>query len=203
MPKKVYESDNIQALADKMRELTGTSTQYTTYDFADGVEQVYNVGYEKGYDDGKSQGGGGGGNSDPYGVEEMLTTLPFLRKVETNMQEDGSITCSSGLIVGTFDTTIRLFVVLPWITEVGEYAFDPFYTYEWPFYVIFLPKTPPIVGWQGMWASDGGNNPPQAIFVPDESIEAYKTTTNLADFADIMKPLSQYNGEGYYGGLMQ
>ena len=132
----------------------------------------------------------------------MLTTLPFLRKVETNRQEDGSIVCSSGLIVGTFDSTIRLFVVLPWITEVGEYAFDPFNTYEWPFYAIFLPKTPPIVGWQGMWASDGGNNPPQAIFVPDESIEAYKTTTNLADFADIMKPLSEYNGEGYYGGLM-
>lgn len=144
-----------------------------------------------------------GGNSDPYGVEEMLTTLPFLRKVEVNIPAtDGGIYCTSGLIVGTCSTDTTLLVVPPWVTEVQEVAFDQFVSYTEPFYAIFLPKTPPVVGWQGMWASDGGCTPPDKIFVPDESLEAYKNTTNLTEFADFIKPLSEYNGEGYYGGTM-
>jgi hypothetical protein len=211
MPKKVYESDNIQALADKMRELTGTSTQYTTYDLADGVEQVYNVGYEKGYADGKSQGGGGGGGSDPYGVEEMLTRFPFLRKVEfTEAPEEVNPYWAQGMsgaiVSALYDGNCSYFsyvIIPPWITEVTETAIcwggaDGGGTDA----IIFLSKTPPVVGYQEEWSEDGGQRPPKAIFVPDESLEAYKTTTNLADFADIMKPLSEYNGEGYYGGKL-
>ena len=56
MAKRVYEEANIEATAEKMRELTGTSTEYTTYDFADGVEEVYNVGKETGYAEGYDQG---------------------------------------------------------------------------------------------------------------------------------------------------
>ena len=48
MAKRVYESANIEALAAKIRELTGTSTQYTTYDFVDGVEAVYKAGRASG-----------------------------------------------------------------------------------------------------------------------------------------------------------
>lgn len=48
MAKRVYESANIEATAAKMRELTGTSTQYTTYDFVDGVEAVYKAGRASG-----------------------------------------------------------------------------------------------------------------------------------------------------------
>ena len=48
MAKRVYESANIEAMAAKMRELTGTSTQYTTYDFVDGVEAVYKAGRASG-----------------------------------------------------------------------------------------------------------------------------------------------------------
>lgn len=143
-----------------------------------------------------------GGNSDTYGVDYMLTTLPFLRNVEVNTSETDDVLCSSGLIIGTFSQEVALFVVPPWVTEVQERAFDPFIYWGIPFYAIFLPKTPPVVGWQGMWASDGGCTPPDKIFVPDESLEAYKNTTNLAEFADFIKPLSEYNGEGYYGGLM-
>lgn len=60
MAKRVYESDNITAIAEKMRELTGTSTEYTTYDFVDGVEEVYAAGkavsYDSGYADGITEG---------------------------------------------------------------------------------------------------------------------------------------------------
>lgn len=45
MAKKIYESENIAALAAKMRDLLGNDTQYTTYDFADGAEEVYQAGY--------------------------------------------------------------------------------------------------------------------------------------------------------------
>lgn len=50
MAKMVYESENIKALANKIRELAGTNTQYTTYDLADGAQDVYNAGYLEGYD---------------------------------------------------------------------------------------------------------------------------------------------------------
>ncbi len=45
MAKRVYEEENIAAVAAKLRELIGNNTQYTTYDFADGVEEVYQSGY--------------------------------------------------------------------------------------------------------------------------------------------------------------
>lgn len=206
MAKMVYESDNIQALADKMRELTGTSTQYTTYDFADGVEQVYNVGYEKGYADGKSQGGGGGGNSDTYGVDYMLTVLPFLNKVEwtttansydEHFEDPFSRSGYSGLITLAFGGDITLAIIPPWITEVQDEAMEYIQSY-----VIFTSKTPPVIGVQGMWAEWGGCQPPIAIFVPNEAIEDYCNETNLAEFAHLIKPLSEYNGEGYYGGKL-
>lgn len=161
-----------------------------------------------------------GGSSDTYGVEEMLTRFPFLRKVEwittANSMDDyygnwenhnagfgGAITYQ---FTDTYDQA-PLAIVLPWVTEIQEDTLSYIkcdtkqdginYTT-----IIFLPKTPPVVGWQGNWSSDGGNYPPSVIFVPDESLEAYKNTTNLAEFADRMKPLSEYNGEGYYGGKL-
>ena len=56
MSKRVYESDNIAAAAAKMRELAGTETQYTTYDFVDGIEEVYGAGRAEGYQDGEQAG---------------------------------------------------------------------------------------------------------------------------------------------------
>ena len=46
MAKRVYESDNIKALANKMRELAKTDTEYTTYDFVEGIQDVYWAGYQ-------------------------------------------------------------------------------------------------------------------------------------------------------------
>lgn len=55
--------------------------------------------------------------------------------------------------------------------------------------VICRAVTPPTLG---MVKANGGAH--QAIYVPDESVEAYKTATNWSAFADIILPLSQYKG---------
>lgn len=49
MAKRVYEEENIRAVANKLRELTQTDTQYTTYDLVRGVEECYEAGYTAGY----------------------------------------------------------------------------------------------------------------------------------------------------------
>lgn len=48
MAKRVFESENIAAVAEKIRELAGTSIQYTSYDLPEGVEEVYASGYAAG-----------------------------------------------------------------------------------------------------------------------------------------------------------
>ena len=194
MAKKIYESDNIQAIADKMRELTGTSTKYSTYDFADGVEEVYNVGYEKGYADGQTQGGSPSPMMEE--IETMLSVAPFMRKMSNFQDEEKGYMFSIGSIFGRVGNNWdSLLIIPPWVTELEENVTDIHGSSVYA--AIFTSKTPPVCGWQGGWSSDGGNWVPQYIFVPDESLEAYKTTTNLAEFADNMRPLSEYNGEGY------
>lgn len=44
MAKKLYEESNIAAIADKIREKTGTETTYTTEEMPSGVEEVYEAG---------------------------------------------------------------------------------------------------------------------------------------------------------------
>ena len=109
MAKKVYEADNIQALADKMRELTGATQKYTTYDFADGVEEVYNVGYEKGY----------------YNCSNTIDELI-----------DGSITSISSSTVteicwGAFHSREKLVNVdFPNVIKIDEFAFSGCHSLE-------------------------------------------------------------------------
>lgn len=197
MAKKMYEETRIAAIAEKIREHTKTETKYTTAEMPSGVDEVYTAGVEAG----KAQGGGG----DPYGIEEMLTRFPFLDTVETVY--DGDAYGVSGLIMGNLEygTFVTYEIVPPWVKTVQDDAFSACYMgkgYDAVDAIIFLSKIPPYIGSQSAWTSDGGCLPPNAIFVPDESIEAYKATTNLAEFAYLIKPLSEYNGEGYYGGLM-
>ena len=146
-----------------------------------------------------------GGGSDTYGVEYMLTALPFLNKVEwtttansydEHWEDPYSVSGHSGLIISVTDK-ITMAIIPPWITEIQYDTIGEIDTY-----IIFTSKTPPVIDEQGMWAEWGGCQPPQAIFVPDEAIEAYKAETNLAEFAHLIKPLSEYNGEGYHGGKL-
>ena len=58
MAKKVYEEENIRAIAEKIREKTGTTKTYTTEEMPQGIEEVYSAGssgggYEEGFEDGK------------------------------------------------------------------------------------------------------------------------------------------------------
>lgn len=52
--------------------------------------------------------------------------------------------------------------------------------------VIFHSKTPPNM------IADIGNPSKYTIYVPDESVEAYKSATNWSNYADYIKPLSEY-----------
>ena len=50
MAKKVYEEENIRAIAEKIREKSGRNSTYKTSEMPDGVESVYNAGQKAEYD---------------------------------------------------------------------------------------------------------------------------------------------------------
>lgn len=188
---KTVQDESLTAIGDAIRAKTGTND---LLQFPNGMIEAIN----------SIQGGGGG--SDTYGIDYMLTALPFLNKVEWTTTEPSydehwenpySVAGFSGLITSAFGGDITMAIIPPWITEVQDGAIENIQSY-----IIFTSKTPPIIGMQGMWAEWGGCCPPQAIFVPDEALEAYKAEPNLVEFAHLIKPLSEYNGEGYYGGKL-
>lgn len=134
-------------------------------------------------------------------INALLEVAPFLTKAYCTFDEDTYKYRYGGAIVLYDNLYNQCAIIPPWITEVEENFFDNFTPDRGCCTAIFLAKTPPTIGWQGAWSSGGGWWTPRAIFVLDESIDLYKVTTNLAEFADIIYPLSQYNGEGYFGGL--
>lgn len=85
--------------------------------------------------------------------------------------------------------TYDLIVIPRTIENIVENVFDnaPYCT------VVCLATTPPTLGWQGYWSSDGGSSPPTAIYVPDESVDLYKNDTTWAEYADAVRPLSEFN----------
>ena len=149
--------------------------------------------YEEGYEAGKAQGGGGLYDTE---INALLEVAPFLTKAYSIYNEGWY--SYGGAIQLYEDYYNQCAIIPPWITEVEEGFFDAYTPDGCVCTAIFLSKTPPTIGWQGAWSSVGGNLSPRAIYVPDESIEEYKSTTNLAEFADLIYPLSQYKGEGYY-----
>lgn len=50
MARKVYEEENIRAIADKIREKTGGDSTYKTSEMAEGVSEVYEAGKQAEYD---------------------------------------------------------------------------------------------------------------------------------------------------------
>lgn len=169
----------------------------TDYDevYQAGISVSYDVGYRDGYDEGFKKGQNSVGLYDAE-INNLLAVAPFFRKVSIPTDYYGNQNGFSGLLI-TSPGGWNIAVVLPFITEVEECVFDNMHDLEC---IIFTAKEPPAIGWQGLWSSDGGASPPSYMFVPDESIEAYKSATNLAEYADMMQPLSEYNNEGWYGG---
>ena len=62
-------------------------------------------------------------------------------------------------------------------------------------YVIFRPIVPPTVGDNVF--SNSYYNPNMDIYVPDESLAAYKAVANLSNISNLMKPLSTFNPADY------
>lgn len=70
------------------------------------------------------------------------------------------------------------------VSVIGGYAFSGQNLVN----VIFRPITPPSFG----TSIFGSTYKPQNIYVPDESVEAYKTAANFSSYANLIKPLSEY-----------
>lgn len=71
------------------------------------------------------------------------------------------------------------------VTEIQQWAF---YEASKLATLICMPTTPPTIG----TAILGGTSPDLLIYVPDESIGAYKIATGWIDYADKIRPISEY-----------
>ena len=69
------------------------------------------------------------------------------------------------------------------VTSIGQYAF---YGCTSLTTMTVLPTTPPTLSNTGAISTAT-----TSIYVPDESVDAYKQATNWSNFADIIKPLSE------------
>lgn len=76
---KLYEEENIRAIANKIREKTGGSTKYTTETMPAGVDAVYNAG--------KDAGGGSGGGS---GKDAVLIAKRITGNGSYSAADDGA-----------------------------------------------------------------------------------------------------------------
>lgn len=72
---------------------------------------------------------------------------------------------------------------LPKVTEIGMFAFDECYSLQ----SITLGATPPTLGGNAFYNC----NSLYAIYVPAESVEAYKSATNWSKYADIIQAIAE------------
>lgn len=140
----------------------------------------------------KGYGQQGGTTPDNSEMEALFAVAPFMAKASVGHSKEfgmGVISTGAFVLQHVAKGYYGILVFLPFITEISE-------DFSWasftPMNIIFTSKVPPTLGKQRGWDSY-----PHSMFVPDESIDAYKTATNFAEYAHKMKPLSTYNGEGY------
>lgn len=163
----------------------------------------WNEGHEVGYTEGKRSGltpldvidtllcaSGSTLVDGGYGEEEQLyiPTNTFL--FDGNFEK--SIIVPPDVLIenqGTINDVFGLAIIPSCITQITECALDD--VYDVP--VVILAKNPPLMSWQGMWSVDGGGCPPSAIYVPDESVEAYKAHTDYAEYVDLITPVSEFD----------
>lgn len=134
-------------------------------------------------------------------TEGMSLNLPNLTSIGdvfagshlVRVENLGTIT-KTGITSGNFESngifrnSKKLeFVRLPsTITQIGISAFYHCTALQT---IIIEAITPPTLGWNAL--TDSNNC---TIYVPDESVEAYKTATNWTAYANKILPLSQFNG---------
>lgn len=136
---------------------------------------------------------GGGGASDPAAAAVMA----MLGFTGTHIRHDTNGNYMEHVFHSVFyDSngilTCELIIVSPQVTTIGDDALGIHYNNGYHNQrVLCLPVVPPKMEWQGSWSSQGGNNSPRAIYVPDESVNAYKAAENWSEFADVIKPMSE------------
>lgn len=180
------------------------------YDIGHGVGRK--VGYDDGYKKGYEHAGGGGGLStndiislwdsmlgDRYTevsggsvyieeTDEQITYLPTSVLARNDYSKQLIIIPQDKLIRDDDNNTFDLIVIPRSITNITENAIEQAYFGN----IIFLAEEPPTMGWQGFWSMDGGCCPPTAIYVPDDSVDAYKAHPDYAEYVDLITPLSEY-----------
>lgn len=174
-----------KAVGDKIRGHLGTEDKFVTDEIPAKIDEVYAAGQAS-----------GGGSSDP--AAEAVMALMKRASSETVLISD------YGGVVGRVTYTVEnynggadmVFMIVPeCVTAIGEDALPQGSSGNNTEIILCLPTTPPKTEWQGGWSANGGNMPPKAIYVPDESVDAYKAAENWSEFADIIKPMSMIGYE--------
>lgn len=171
------------AASDKFRGYLGTADKIATQDFPAKIDAVYTAGRKS----------AGGGASDPAAeaVMALINKVGETRVYLNSHDRPQGVFYSMNI---TDDNYRRVFVIIPeCVTEMIEGALDTIGSggNGADMYVLSLPTVPPTADWFGNWSFVGENCPPIAIYVPDESVEAYKVATNWAEFEDLIKPMSE------------
>jgi hypothetical protein len=136
-----------------------------------------------------SRHSGGGGASDPVAEAVMaamaLSTSTILGSWNS-YPANGMFTCSGSA------TAAPIGIIPDNIVEIKRYSglISQLYYSANKFPIILsLPKIPPIAGDESLVVGSTDHKP-KVIYVPDGSVDAYKTANNWSEFADLIKPIS-------------
>ena len=120
---------------------------------------------------------------------KILGNYVFQESLITRVESLGQIECI-GTAVGTYSYTFSWsaaeFCRVP--STCAMLATRTFYNADSMVSIIFESTVPPETGVECFYGMDSL----VGIYVPDESVEAYKTATNWGDVADKILPLSSY-----------
>ena len=101
-------------------------------------------------------------------------------------------------IVGTafaYSSTLQRIVIPANVTGIGSHVF---HSCPRTLTLIMLPVTPPTYNGSSnytMWSNSSVVNADYPMYVPDESLEAYKTASKWSTKASYMRPMSEYDGQ--------
>lgn len=120
-------------------------------------------------------------------LKGTLRANVFTATTMTRVEDLGAIThiAETGYNKGVFPKTLQFLRLPSTLTDISNFAFQINTNLQT---VICEAVAPPTAA-QGIF--NGSNCP---IYVPDESVEAYKAATTWSGYASRIKPLSEYQG---------
>ena len=147
--------------------------------------------YEEGYAAG--QAAGGGGSSDPA-AEAVMALVRMATRTQAVINSDIQLPMGVFLCIerGSGAPSFPFIIIPESVTALpGDQLSGSTGTESGTQIILCLPVTPPTADWFGQWSANGGNCPPKVIYVPDDSVDAYKAAENWSEFADLIKPMSE------------